>query len=287
MRKSHTHLGGRRKARIGMFGQRASKQPIESPGYVSTNHAQTNGRLTHESDGEVHLFGATERQLTGEREEQEHGGDEQITTRGDGSRAHHLLGRHEAHRSNERSTAFIRHAVTRIDAGLVSETEVEEHDVVPTGTVCLNENVLGREVAMNDPGGMHGTKSGENLVDDVDGAVDRQRSVLTNDRPEGATLVEFHQDKRSAIGEASVAEDGGDVGMHDAGGESDLAEKPSDDPGIGRVTRVNRLQGQTFARCDVEYGVHDAHASSTRNMLDDELRPIGYMNPLTLGTGGS
>ena len=82
-----------------------------------------------------------------------------------------------------------------------------------------------------------------------------------------------------------MAEDGGDVCVLDASGERDLAEKAPDDAGI--VSRTNRLQGQTFARFDIAYGVHDAHASPAGDVFNDEPRPLGYMNPLILGTGGS
>lgn len=162
------------------------------------------------------------------------------------------------------------HAVAGIDAGFVSKPEVEKHDAVVAGAVCLNKHVLGREVSMHDPGGVYCIEARENLIDDVGCSSDGQRSVLTHNRPEGATLVEFHQDKRSTIGQTTMSEDGGDVWVNHASGESDFSEEPPDNSSVIGVAGMNGLQSQALARLGIAYGVHDAHAARAHDVLDDE-----------------
>lgn len=156
----------------------------------------------------------------------------------------------------------------------MSKSEIEQDHSTFSIITGLDKHVFRREVAMNDACCMNRIEPGEHLVDDVDSAVDGQRSVLTNDRAKGASLVQFHQDKRSSIGQTTVTQDRSDIRMLDSGRERDLPKEATDNAFIHCITGLNCFQRQAFARFDIVYGVHNAHSPTSHDPIENEMRQL-------------
>ena len=138
---------------------------LERGGGVAPPPAQRYGRSADHGDQDVEVVVAPEGELAREGVVEQHGHGEQVAPLGDGAAAHRLLGRHEGERADEGAGAVGGHPVSRVHPRLLGEAQVEDHRGGVTAVArAPDEDVVGREVPVDEPGRVQGREAGEDLI---------------------------------------------------------------------------------------------------------------------------
>jgi hypothetical protein len=121
------------------------------------------------------------------------------------------------------------------------------------------KEVLGLEVAVHHPRGMHRVDRGHHREQEVQRLGDREGTLATELRGEVFAVEEFHHEKGHAVFDADVG-DIDHVGVAHPRGGAALAEKARDALGLGEGGCVQGLQRHALAQVHVLGLVHRAHA---------------------------
>ena len=149
-----------------------------------------------------------------------------------------LLGRHEAHRPQHHARfrgprALVSFADERRRARQLGEAEVEDLDPA----VVRDEDVVGLEVAVDDPLVVSGGKAAGDLQRVVEGLADRKRSALEADL-QGVAFEQLRDDVGGAVVRADIV-DGEDVRVVQGAGGAGLLLEAAELLGIGDLLGEN------------------------------------------------
>ena len=201
------------------------------------------------------------------------------------ARAERLLGRHERRRTEhepEHRELALRGAVEH-----AGDAEVEQLE----DAVVADEDVLGLEITMDDPGSVHGAEDVHQLVGEVERLEDGDLvAPLLPVRLERVALEEIHGEEHAAVVGHAVVEDAHDAQVLDRVGEVAFTEEALADRGIGAQRGVQDLEGGPRSVA-VRHGVDRRHGPGPEQRVDAPLAaddapdaPLGLLNH-SLGRG--
>ena len=144
--------------------------------------------------------------------------------------------------------------------------------------LVIDQDVVGLEVAVDDPAGMREPHAGQNLADDLDRLGGREASL--DQVLERGALDVLHRDPVAALVLAAVV-DGDDVRVLKAGGGLRLAAETLDELLVGSEALVEELQGDltpehlVVGRPDVGHAARAdaAHQAVARSDLKSLFEP--------------
>jgi hypothetical protein len=146
--------------------------------------------------------------------------------------------------------------------GRDGDPEVGQHRVA----VLLEQDVLGLDVAVDDPAPVGMLQPGRHPGDDAEGRLDRQLDLALEAVAQGLPLHVRHRVVHDAVGHARV-EDREDVRVGEAGGEADLAQEAVRAEG-GCELRAHDLEGNEAVVPEVPGEVDGGHAAVPKLALD-------------------
>ena len=195
-----------------------------------------------------------------------------------GGLAAHLLRRHVP--GGPEHQAWRRHGKRGhgrcVPVGRYEPGDAEVQDLgAPLGS---HEDVVGLQIAMDDPLLVRGGQAGRDLHGQIAGSPWRQRSAR-EERAQGLAFEQLRHDVRHVAVDVHV-EDDDDPGVVEGGGGPGLLREPGQALGIACELRGQDLDGDVTAQPRVESPVNLAHAAGADGR-NDFVRP----EPGTCGEG--
>src|SRR6185295_12572976 len=138
--------------------------------------------------------------------------------------------------------------------------------------VGVDDDVVGLEVAVDDPAAVGEARGAQDLDGQVDGAVGVQRRLLLDDRLQRAPLEVLHRDVVGAVVLAAVV-DGDDVLVLQAGGARRLAAEALDELAVLGEAPVEDLQRHLAPELQVLGDVDVRHAAAAQ-AVQDAVAPV-------------
>jgi len=146
----------------------------------------------------------------------------------------------------------------RVEPGLVRDLP----DQLAAPLAPREHDVLGLEVAVDDPLGVRGPQRARHLVHDGDRAQEVQPPLALHDRVQRLAVQKFHDEEHRAV--ARLAEVGhvDDVGVIDEARRARLAQEAFDRLLAAAVAVVEDLHRDFLADVDVLAAIDDAHPAT-------------------------
>ena len=198
-------------------------------------------------------------------------------------RAARLLGRHVLRRREQLIRVFDERIVW-IDLA-ASDAKVEEFDDLLLGTQILGEeDVLGFDVAVDDPGGVNGVQSLQDLHGDLGELSKREDLVVLHPLEELLAVEDLHGDKTAPLLLDAVLVDTDDIFGGDLGAQERLALEAFEDIGVGGVFVAHHLERDRLPARPIVLeafrGVDLAHTSCADEAEDaivgEEITAVEY-----------
>jgi hypothetical protein len=138
----------------------------------------------------------------------------------------------------------------------------------PAAVGLEQEDVVGLEVAVDDP---HGVRSGErlrNLAADVQSVAERDPTLAIDGLSEGDALQIFHHDVRGAVGKPSEIEHLHDVRAADRRGRLRLGHEPTHGLVVLSQILADDLESDRLIEHRMAAAINDAHRPEAEQALD-------------------
>ncbi|SNQ48326.1 hypothetical protein FRACA_2390007 [Frankia canadensis] len=250
-----------RRAAVGIARGRPQHQPVQFRGDTLDHggrrrHVAVDGLVGHRHRGRPAV-----RELAGERLEQHHPGGVDVAA-GVGGAVGDLLGGEVADGTQD-------HAVSQRLGGLAEgpgEAEVGHLHLA----VVAEQDVLGLDVAMDDPGVVGGGERLHHRLDDLDGLGDRQPAARTEMLAQRAAAHQLHHQVVHQAGGrviGALVEDGDDAGRVQPGDGLGLAVETPDELRVVIQVGMHDLERDESVQPVVVRDVHRRHAADGKTFL--------------------
>ena len=160
------------------------------------------------------------------------------------------------------------------------EAEVGDLD----GAVGAEDDVLGLDVAVDEPGRVGGREGLEHRLEDVERGARGERALGLDDLPEGLPGDVLHREEHLA-GVLALVEDLDDVGVAQSGGGACLAPEAGDERLVVNEVRAHDLERHLAVEPGVE-GEVDRRHSAVGDVLEDLVPAIEQLADEGVGGGG-
>ena len=236
------------------------------------------GVVQHLGDDPQVVVGA-ERHLAGQALVKEHAQRPDVGAMVQVLLAARLLGRHVERRSEQQAgvgqtIAGVPFVAARLDR--LRDAEVDDLDEV--GVAALDQvDVLGFDVAVEDPLGVRGAERAGDLAGDPQAALDRQRRLAHRQLGQRLAVEELHHDERAAVVGGAEVRHVDDVLVADGAREARLLQQARDEVALGVELLEQDLDRDALADDGVGRLVDRAHPA----LADppDNLIPPGQHGP--------
>ena len=152
------------------------------------------------------------------------------------------------------------------------DTEVGDLEARLAVAVLREDDVVGLDVAVDDPAAVREAQRAQDLAGDLDRGRDRQRPFADDPVLEAPALEVLHRDVVGALGLAAVV-DRDDVRVRQAGGVLGLTPEALDERLVARVAVVQDLDRDAAAQLFVFGEVHVRHPAGAE-LPQDAVAPV-------------
>jgi hypothetical protein len=145
---------------------------------------------------------------------------------------------------------------------VLRQAEVDDLQPGLIAVVLHDHQVVRRDVAMDDAGGVDRPQPPQRLDAQPDGGGDRERPALAQPIPDVLALDVLPDHVEAAVGQAGEVVEDGDVGVLDLGRQPGLADEALLRYGIGGQVLAQDLDHPQLLQVDVAHEVDLAHAAA-------------------------